>query len=183
MLHTILLACCISQFSVSVERATNTFTVEIEKPKQEEYSDFYVVMFTASWCGPCRNYKDSGKLKQLEQSVKVRQVDIDSGQTYYNGRVPRFWLCKNKVRVHEFPEGTVEPDKILSLLKQLKTPTKELTTYLSIYNGKSGSSHENRQTLIKHLLYDGIHRGKHSESYLNSLNDTDLDKLHSLDHN
>lgn len=181
MLHTILLACCLSQFSVSVERPS--FTVEVEKTKQEEYDDFYVVMFTATWCGPCRNYKDSGKLAQLEQSIKVRQVDIDVDQTYYNGRVPRFWLCKNKLRVHEFPEGAVDPDKILDLLKQLKTPTEELTTYLSIYDGKPGSSHESRETLIKHLLNDGVHKGKHSLDKLNRLNDTDLDKLHSLDHN
>ena len=41
----------------------------------------------------------------------------------------------------------------------------------------------NRESLIDHLLNDGIHAGKHLKSYLNSLSDTDLDKLHFSDHN
>jgi hypothetical protein len=138
-------------------------------------------MFTASWCGPCKTYKESGSIEKLRNNgVKVVLVDIDKDSSYYSGRVPKFWLCKNKVRVTEFPEGAVSPDRILSLIKQLdpKKPMEHI-----VYNGYPNNSHTNRQSLINHLLNDGIHRGKYRLDTLNNLSDIELDKLHSLDHN
>jgi len=184
MLHTILLACCLSQFSVSVEKPTTVFTVEIEKPKQEQYSDYYVVMFTADWCGACKVYKDSGSIEKLiENGVRVKLVDIDKDSSYYSGRIPKFWLCKDKVRVTEFPEGAVSPDRILSLIKQLDPKKPPVSIQHTVYNGYPNNSHTNRESLIKHLFNDGIHRGKHSLDKLNNLSDIELDKLHSSDHN
>lgn len=181
MLHTLLLVCCLNQFTVTVEKPLQSFTVQVDEPKQKEYSDYYVVMFTASWCGPCKTYKESGSIEKLRNNgVKVVLVDIDKDSSYYSGRVPKFWLCKNKVRVTEFPEGAVSPDRILSLIKQLdpKKPMEHI-----VYNGYPNNSHTNRQSLINHLLNDGIHRGKYRLDTLNNLSDIELDKLHSLDHN
>lgn len=181
MLHTLLLVCCLNQFSVSVEKPPQTFTVQVENTKQD--SSYYVVMFSASWCGPCRNYKDSGKVDKITNSgVKVNIVDIDKDNSFYNGRVPKFWICRNKIRVHEFPEGAVEPETILNKIKSMEAKEVKKTN-ISVYNGKPNNSHTNRQSLINHLATDGIHRGKHSISYLNSLSDIELDNLHSLDHN
>ena len=186
MLHTLLLICCLNQFSVSVEKPSNSFTVEVGKSTVAVDSSLYVVMFTATWCGPCRNYKDTGKLDRIKNSgTHVVLVDIDTNSAYYRGRVPRFWICRDGVRVHEFPEGAVEPDIILRKIKDIDAPPSESEkkTNSSVYNGKPNNSHTNRKSLINHLAFDGIHRGKHSISYLNSLSDTELDKLHSSDHN
>ena len=188
MLHTLLLICCLNQFTVSVEKPSESFTVQVEKPTVKEYNDYYLVMFSASWCGPCNNYKQSGKLDKIKNSgTKVVLVDIDTNNNYYNGPVPKFWICKNNIRTHEFPAGAVAPEVILQKIKELNTPTvppiEVKKTNSSVYNGRPNNSHMNRQSLIDHLLNDGIHAGKHSESYLNSLSDTDLDKLHFSDHN
>lgn len=48
--------------------------------------------------------------------------------------------------------------------------------------GKMGTSHESRETLINHLLNEGIHRGRYSLSYLNSLSDSQLNDVHERDH-
>ena len=124
MLHTLLLVCCLNQFTVSVEKPLQSFTIQVEKPTVKEDDSYYVVMFSASWCGPCKNYKDSGKLdKIINSGVRIAVVDTDTNSTYYSGRIPRFWICKNKVRVHEFPEGAVAPEVILQKIKELNTPT------------------------------------------------------------
>jgi thiol-disulfide isomerase/thioredoxin len=177
----------LNQFTVNVEKPIQSFTVEVEKPTVKEDDSLYVVMFTASWCGPCRNYKQSGKLdKVIKSGTRVVLVDIDTDDSYYSGPVPRFWICRNKIRVHEFSAGVVEPDKLLKKVTELNNSQKSLEvkkTNPSVYNGRPNNSHTNRQTLIEHLLNDGIHKGKHTSSELNTLSDTDLDKLHSLDHN
>jgi hypothetical protein len=52
----------------------------------------------------------------------------------------------------------------------------------SIYNGKAGSSHQNRGTLINHLLTEGIHSGRHTSQALNAMTDGELGSLHEADH-
>lgn len=186
MLHTILLVCCLNQFTVTVEKPVQSFSVQVEKSTVKEDDSLYVVMFSASYCGPCRAYKDSKKPDRIINSgTRVTVVDIDSGQSYYRGRVPRFWICRNKIIVYEFPEGVIEPEVIIRKVKELSEPkpVEVKKTSSSVYNGKPNNSHTNRQSLINHLSMDGIHRGKHSISYLNSLSDIELDNLHSLDHN
>ena len=111
MLHTLLLICCLNQFTVSVEKPLESFTVQVEKSTAKDHNDYYLVMFSASWCGPCNNYKQSGKLDKIKNSgTKVVLVDIDTNNNYYNGPVPKFWICKNSIRTHEFPAGAVDPE-------------------------------------------------------------------------
>lgn len=49
--------------------------------------------------------------------------------------------------------------------------------------GRTGTSHESRETLIKHLLSDGIHAGKHTSAELSAMTDEQLDSLHNREHN
>lgn len=87
--------------------------------------DYYVVMFTASYCGPCRVYKDSGKLDQLKAAgYPATLIDIQQNSSFYYGAVPKFWICKNKKRVHEFSTGTIPPDVILQKIRDLKEKEK-----------------------------------------------------------
>lgn len=96
-----------------------------EKQVLEIKPDYYVVMFTASYCGPCRDYKDSGKLDQLKAAgYPATLIDIQQDSSFYYGAVPKFWICKNKQRVHEFPAGTIPPDVILRKIRDLKEKEK-----------------------------------------------------------
>ena len=134
MFHGLLLLCMINQFTVSVEPSLPSFTVEVEKaeePAQEKQvpdinpDDYYVVMFTVSYCGPCRDYKDSGKLDQLKEAgYPVTLIDIQQDSSFYYGAVPKFWICKNKQRVHGFPVGTISPNVILQKIRDLKEKEK-----------------------------------------------------------
>ena len=63
-------------------------TIQNWKPKQSATDDeYYAVMFTAKWCGPCQDYKNSGRLDRLKQKFATTVVDIDE-QPEWRQRVP-----------------------------------------------------------------------------------------------
>jgi len=133
MFHGLLLLCMINQFTVSVEKPTTSFTVEVEKLeepiKEIPTSPYYVIFFTASYCGPCREYKDSGKFDELKEAlvaegIRIREVDFQKEPGFYYGAVPKFRLGKvdelgRNVRVAEWPAGDlVTPQRVLDKINE-----------------------------------------------------------------
>jgi thiol-disulfide isomerase/thioredoxin len=155
--------------------------------------DYYVVKFSTEYCSPCKSYVTSGKLARLQKKVAVVEVDLDIDSRWRNRigklpkveRVPSFWLLKysDKTTVVKSWEGTVEPEAILLEIENQKKPKVVKQVVRSVIYGRIGTSHESRETLIKHLFNDGIHRGRHSLANLNNMSDIELDSLHNSDHN
>lgn len=146
---------------------------------------------------------DTDKKPEWKTKRKIRfKHGVEENQI---SSLPTFWLIQRDSTGTEFVvkewKGRVgasvilnevpnisewsEPDVVVSVEKVSSPLVVAKTNYhvFSVYNGKPNNSHTNRQSLINHLSMDGIHRGKHSISYLNSLSDIELDNLHSLDHN
>ena len=90
--------------------AADEFTViVIGKPKPAE-PPWRLVMFTASWCGPCQAWKRD-HLARTEKLLPVEQVDIDKHpetrrprvidgkQVAAISKVPTFWLIKRGEKI------------------------------------------------------------------------------------
>ena len=83
------------------------------------------------------------------------------------------------------PAFTVSVEQPALAVPTTKPPAsvkQTVTTQSSIYNGKAGSSHKNRASLINHLLTEGVHSGRHTSQQVNAMTDSELDALHNSDH-
>ena len=148
-------------------------TAKEEKPAVKE-SGRYLVVFTTVNCGPCRQWKANEKPKLTGQLITM--VDADEQPQWEVVEVPSFWIVDRATR---------KPIKKLTGYRSAETLLKELelnsvaeTPVKSggqIY-GRIGTSHESRQTLINHLLTDGIHKGRHTQAELDAMTDEQLDQ-------
>lgn len=143
-------------------------------------------MFSADWCGACRAFENRGDIHKLEQAgFRVEKIDVEKRPEFKSKVVslPTFWLMRHGAEEAQYTwRGAFKPEDMISTANlQLKRKQVVRPASSSIY-GLKGTSHESRETLIKHLSEDGIHRGKHSFSQLQAMTDAQLDSLHSADH-
>lgn len=151
------------------------------QPEPAKESDRYLVVFTASWCGPCQQWKANERPKL--SGVSITTVDVDEQKQWGVTTVPSFWIVDRVTRkpIKKYTGST----SAATLLKELEVNSVASTPAKSdgqIF-GRSGTSHESRQTLINHLLTDGIHKGRHTQAELDAMTDEQLDALHNAEHN
>ena len=83
--------------------AGDEWRFELQKPE-----GFYVVFFTAKWCGPCQAFKRSG-LPALQAAYSVKIIDMDEEPQWKKDvdRYPTFWLCRksDQTRVERWTGG------------------------------------------------------------------------------
>lgn len=102
-----------------------TFQIEsvvIESSEKRGTDSLYVVMFTASWCGPCQSYKSSGQLADLQSQIAVTVSDVDrGGRRWHSGAIPCFWICDKATRrpLRKFAPGVIRPEVILQTARGL----------------------------------------------------------------
>jgi hypothetical protein len=120
-------------------------------------------------------------------------IEVDSNG---NDVIVKEWTGRTEAKVilSEINHKLKDPRKLSvevteNAINEKKPPLKTILTQATlnsssnIYDGQPGSSHQNRSSLINHLLNEGIHRGRHSASSLNKMSDDQLNSLHSADHN
>lgn len=197
--------CC--QFTVSVEPVP-VFSVSVDAPttgqssvvaEPVKQSRRYLAAFTASWCRPCQTWK-ANVLPQVQAAghhVMMIDMDAASSRVYKKkiDRVPAFVVCDwetgnwltepvfggiDSATVKRLLVGPSEKPK--QVVSAVSTGPKLAPPVSSLYNGRIGSSHRDRSTLISHLLNDSIHAGRRSRATLDAMTDSELDALHNQDH-
>ena len=75
-----------------------------------EPASHYVVMFTASWCGPCQKWKREELPKLTAAGIRVEMIDIDrnkaTAKQFGVTTVPAFQIATEATRKLELPSKT-----------------------------------------------------------------------------
>lgn len=175
--------------------------LEEKRDKREFKNGVYVVKFTAPWCGHCRSPKVLEAVQNLRQSgyiVVETDVDLSENKKYldrsiygvssskikeehYVKALPFFWVVDARTKQPLRSRlGIISLSDVEADVSKVVVSSPQRSSWM--YNGRPGNSHQNRESLINHLLNEGIHRGRHSESKLNAMSDEQLNDLHNADH-
>lgn len=106
-----------------------------------DVSEYYAVMFTAPWCGSCKQYTNAGNFSRLEKVLpgsvlidvekhpewtKERKVQTASGEITIAAvkTIPEFWLVRKPkdsmaLPVKRWMPGHVSPEEIHALALEL----------------------------------------------------------------
>lgn len=195
LIQSILMVLCGGQFTVEVVPA---FTVEVQAVQQPAKSGRYLVKFTGDHCPPCKSW-DRNELPALKAAgFTPTIIDSTHGNTWGVTSLPTFWVVDRATgkpvekivgytsaetligKINDRPDEATKP--IVATPAVPAPAQKQEHVSFSIYSGKAGSSHENRASLIDHLLNEGIHSGRHTSQQLNAMTDSELNYVHESDH-
>jgi thiol-disulfide isomerase/thioredoxin len=178
----------VTEKASTTPKAEKPEAIEVVKPVEDAAVNvkprYFFRFFTADWCGSCREFKNAGRLKELQELTDVEVIDIDKDKSYSDvPSIPRVRLYDRETgkQLYEW----VGNQQTLSMRARYaekvsamgKAPERDNSFY-----GRTGTSHESRQTLIKHLLDDGIHKSRHTRQSLEGMSDKDLVELHDKEH-
>lgn len=202
----ILLTCSpvFGQFTVT-ERSEFTVTVRNHDETPPTPKRRWLAVFTASYCQPCQRWNRTQRQIVKDAGFFVREHDMGKaenkrlyGETIR--RVPAYIVCdwetgewvSDPIVGYTSAEVLIETIETAARSQDMakESPASNDAHPVSVVRpfrnpslfGSLGTSHESRSTLIRHLLNDGIHRGRWQIDTLNSMSDDALNQAHSDDH-
>lgn len=193
LLAFVAVLCCMEPPLIFPPTGIYARPVEKAEPVEEKpVSKGKVRYFTAPYCGYCVSFDKAGGVEKLKAAgYEVEKIDIQANPEWakYVGGLPTFWLDHP---IYEEPfqimTGNHPADQLIRRFDERMASvawTRELVEEpgkQTLPFGNTGSSHESRESLIRHLLNDGVHKGKRTKEQLDKMTDLQLDQLHHLDH-
>jgi hypothetical protein len=174
----------------------------------EEVLDLYFVMkFTATWCGPCVQWDKNEKHKLEELNIKVESVyDTKIHKAFDVSSIPVFWIClkegRKSYKGYKWA-GYRSAEKLIEDIKRLDkslNPDREIyNTTVSkapsdlpngypfyVWNGKqrwslNGNVYPSKRTLINHFRNHREHANLRDWP-LEDLSEQELQWIHWDDH-
>lgn len=193
MLAFIAVLCCMEPPLIFPPTGIYARPAEQPKPVEEKSASKGTVRYlTAPWCGYCVSFDKAGGVEKLQAAgYDVEKIDVEAQPEFkkYVSALPSFWLIHPVYgEPFQIMTGNHSADQLIARFDErmksvewtrelVENPEKQTLPF-----GISGSSHESRESLIKHLLNDGVHKGKRTREQLDKMTDLQLDQLHHLDH-
>lgn len=140
----------------------------------------YVIVFTTTNCSPCEAMKNTTVPELRRRKIHVRVISDPAIAAQYGiRRFPVAMLASRRTQRLRW-DGYVSAEAIMQHIgrSQPTVQSKPAFSEPGIYDGQPGSSHENRQSLIRHLVSEHAQ----NSAQLNGLSDTALNDLHNNCH-
>lgn len=150
--------------------------------------DYYVMKFTADWCGPCKIW-ERDVAPEIESLLTIERINIDKNKRFKVGQIPQVWICTKGDKLYHKAyqlKGNLSKVAILEAIDKLQTELHPAKQYYVAQTTRSWNIDDISLPPKSVLLYHLKHEVKHKavkDWPLDDLSWYELMAIHKDSHN